>query len=216
MFLFNDEKSRRARWQGRRPTPNAGGWSRERRDGSTGEGASALVSDAGESRERGLRRSVVFAVARNIKIFTLFHAVAWGSRKVFARETAKRCAKSAIATRTTNSPKVWQIRSVVEWVEQGLGSLAFSPLNRACLSAVPQDTRARLRRRRPSAPPAPARWRCPSRTWPSPVSRLAPASPRARAAPRPRPRGAEARVSSRWRPRRRSCGEAASPRTSTR
>ena len=216
MFLFNDEKSRRARWQGRRPTPNAGGWSRERRDGSTGEGASALVSDAGESRERGLRRSVVFAVARNIKIFTVSRG-SLGAREKFSRAKQRngvRKVRSRHARRTV--PKVWQIRSVVEWVEQGLGSLAFSPLDRACLSAVPQDTRARLRRRRPSAPPAPARWRCPSRTRPSPVSLLAPASPRARAAPRPRPRGAEARVSSRWRPRRRSCGEAASPRTSTR
>ena len=215
MFLFNDEKSRRARWQGRRPTPNAGGWSRERRDGSTGEGASALVSDAGESRERGLLRSVVFAVARNIKIFTVSRGRLGLAKSFRARNSETVCEKS-IATRTTNSPEVWQIRSVVEWVEQGLGSLAFSPLDRACLSAVPQDTRARLRRRRPSAPPAPARWRCPSRTRPSPAYRPAPGSPRARAAPRPRPRRAEARVSSRWRPRRRSCGEAASPRTSTR
>jgi len=215
MFLFNDEKSRRARWQGRRPTPNAGGWSRERRDRSTGEGASALVSDAGESRERGLRRSVVFAVARNIKIFTVSRG-RLGLAKSFRARNGGRCGKkfaSRHARRTVQKCGKFALWTL-HWVEQGLGSLRL--LDRACLSAVPQDTRARLRRRRPSAPPAPARWRCPSRTRPSPVSRLAPASPRARAAPRPRPRGAEARVSSRWRPRRRSCGEAASPRTSTR
>jgi len=215
MFLFNDEKSRRARWQGRRPTPNAGGWSRERRDRSTGEGASALVSDAGESRERGLRRSVVFAVARNIKIFTVSHG-RLGLAKSFRARNGGRCGKkfaSRHARRTVQKCGKFALWTL-HWVEQGLGSLRL--LDRACLSAVPQDTRARLRRRRPSAPPAPARWRCPSRTRPSPVSRLAPASPRSRAAPRPRPRGAEARVSSRWRPRRRSCGEAASPRTSTR
>lgn len=215
MFLFNDEKSRRARWQGRRPTPNAGGWSRERRDGSTGEGASALVSDAGESRERGLRRSVVFAVARNIKIFTVSRGRLGLAKSFRARNSETVCEKCDRDTHDEQSQSVANSqRGGVGGT--GFGSLAFSPLDRECLSAVPQDTRARLRRRRPSAPPAPARWRCPSRTRPSPVSRLAPASPRARAAPRPRPRGAEARVSSRWRPRRRSCGEAASPRTSTR